>query len=182
MDALRAALDRYQPRDAEEVEDLERVRHLLDDGDAWSRTGALHVTASALVVDARDRRVLLRWHARMQRWLQVGGHADPGESDPWAIALREAQEETGLDDLAPLAPALERVPVHVVFVPVPASGDEPDHELADIRYAFATARPERSRAESAHAAVRWVGFEEARSVITEPNLLEFVARVESLLS
>ena len=35
------------------------------------------------------------------RWLQVGGHGDPGETDPLAIALREAREETGLTDLVP---------------------------------------------------------------------------------
>jgi 8-oxo-dGTP pyrophosphatase MutT (NUDIX family) len=34
-------------------------------------------------------------------WLQVGGHGDPGEGDPLAIALREAAEETGLSDLVP---------------------------------------------------------------------------------
>lgn len=182
MDELRATLDRYEPRDQQETRELERVRQLVDTTDPWSRDGALHVTASALVVDPRGRRVLLRWHARMQRWLQVGGHADPGESDPWTIAWREAREETGLDDLAPLVPALERVPVQVVIVTVPASGDEPAHEHADIRYVFATDSPERSRAESPEATVRWVDFEEARVVVTEPNLLEFIDRVERLLS
>jgi 8-oxo-dGTP pyrophosphatase MutT (NUDIX family) len=179
---LRAALGRYHPRDEREAADVDRVWRLVDGGDPWSRARPLHVTASALVVDPASRHVLLRWHVWMQRWMQVGGHADPGESDPWAIALREAREETGHDDLAPLAPALERVPVQIVVVPVPAGGDEPAHEHADIRYVLATAGPERSRAESPDATVRWVDFDEARAVITEPNLLEFVARVECLLS
>ena len=72
--------------------------------------------------------------------------------------------------------------MQVVVVPVPAGGDEPAHEHADIRYALATSTPERSRAESADATLRWVGLDEARTVITEPNLLEFVARVEQLVS
>jgi len=182
VDELRALLDAYRPHDSREAADVDRVRRLVDDGDPWSRDGALHVTASALVVDPGRRLLLLRWHARMQRWLQVGGHADPGEADPWAIALREAREETGLDDLAPLSPALARVPVQIVVVDVPAGGDEPAHEHADIRYVFATARPEQSRAEYPDAAVRWLSFEEARNEITEPNLLEFVARVEELVS
>jgi 8-oxo-dGTP pyrophosphatase MutT (NUDIX family) len=178
---LRAVLDAYPPRDAGEAADLERVRRLVDDGDPWSRKGLLHVTASALVVDPAGRRVLLRWHERMQRWLQVGGHADPDETDPWEIALREAREETGLDDLAPLVPAVERRPVQVVVVDVPAGGGEPAHEHADIRYVFATARPEQLRAESPDAAVRWVDFDEARRDVTELNLLEFLARVEQLI-
>jgi 8-oxo-dGTP pyrophosphatase MutT (NUDIX family) len=181
VDALAALVHGYRPRDDIETGDVARLRRLVDDGDPWSRDGALHVTASALVVDPRRRLVLLRWHARMQRWLQVGGHADPGEIDPWEIALREAREETGLDDLAPLSQALARVPVQVVVVDVPAGGDEPAHEHVDIRYVFVTARPEHSRAESPDAAVRWLSFEAARNEISEPNLLEFVARVEALL-
>jgi len=180
VDALAALVRGYRPRGDIETRDVARLRRLVDDGDPWSRDRTLHVTASALVVDPQHR-VLLRWHARMQRWLQVGGHADPGETDPWEIALREAHEETGLDDLAPLSPALARVPVQIVVVDVPAGGNEPAHEHADIRYLFATARPERSRAESPDAAVRWLSFEEARNEISEPNLLEFVARVEAFV-
>jgi 8-oxo-dGTP pyrophosphatase MutT (NUDIX family) len=181
VDDLRSVLDGYHPSDGGEIADVDRVRHLVDGGDPWSRDGALHITASALIVDPASRRVLLRWHARLQRWMQVGGHGDPGETDPWAIALREAREETGLDDLAPLTPALERRPVQIVVVSVPAGGAEPAHEHADIRYVLATAAPERARAESSEAAVRWLGFDEARAEMTEPNLLELLDRVEQLV-
>jgi 8-oxo-dGTP pyrophosphatase MutT (NUDIX family) len=182
VDDLRSVLGRYQPRDEREAADVDRVRRLVDDGDPWSRESPLHMTASALVVDPASRHVLLRWHARMQRWMHVGGHAEPGETDPWLIASREAREETNLADLAPLTPALERVPVQIVIVPVPAGRGESTHEHADIRYALATAGPERSQAESPDATVRWVDFDEAQAEITEPNLLEFVARVERIVS
>jgi 8-oxo-dGTP pyrophosphatase MutT (NUDIX family) len=181
VDDLRSLLDGYRPRDDGEARDVDRLRGLVEHGDPWSRDGMLHVTASALVVDPARRRVLLRWHPRMQCWLQVGGHGDPGETDPWAIALREAREETGLDDLAPLTPALERRPVQIVIVPVPAGGEEPAHEHADIRYALATAAPERARAESSAAVVRWLASGEARREVTEPNLRELLERVEQLV-
>jgi 8-oxo-dGTP pyrophosphatase MutT (NUDIX family) len=181
VDALRAALDGAVPRDDGEARDVDRLLGLVDAGDPWSRESSLHVTASALVVDRASRRVLLRWHTRMQSWLQVGGHGDPGECDPWEIALREAREETGLDDLAPLTPELARQPVQIVIVPVPAGGDQAAHEHADIRYVLATNSPERSRAESPDAAVRWLEFDEARREITEPNLRELLDRVERLL-
>jgi 8-oxo-dGTP pyrophosphatase MutT (NUDIX family) len=181
VDALGAALDAYRPRDDHEAADVDRVRRLVERGDPWSRHGALHVTASALVVDPTNRRVLLRWHTRLQQWMQVGGHGDPGETDPWLIALREAREETGLQDLEPLTPTSDRVPVQIVVVPVPAGRDEPAHEHADIRYALGTNEPGRSRAESPGATVCWMDFEGARDRIREPNLLEFVDRVERLL-
>jgi 8-oxo-dGTP pyrophosphatase MutT (NUDIX family) len=57
-------------------------------------SNSIHVTGSALVVGPRG--VVLLKHKRLGFWLQPGGHVDPGES-PWAAALREAREETGLE-------------------------------------------------------------------------------------
>ena len=99
MTDVAAALRTYVSRSAREQRDVARVRALVDDADPWSRSAPLHVTGSALVVHPPTRRVLLRWHARMQAWLQVGGHGDPGETSPFSVAVREAIEETGLHDL-----------------------------------------------------------------------------------
>jgi 8-oxo-dGTP pyrophosphatase MutT (NUDIX family) len=124
-------------------------------------------------------RVLLRWHQRQHAWLQVGGHADPGETDPLAIALREAEEETGLTDLVPWPDAQLR---HVVIVPVPASGREPAHEHADLRFVLATRTPDAARAETPDAPLRWLSPREAREISAEANLQETVSRAEWLLA
>ena len=156
--ALEAALDGHRPVSPQETADMGRVRALLGGADPWSRDIPLHVTASALVLHPPSGRVLLRWHERMQSWLQVGGHADPGEDDPAAIARREGEEETGLTDLTPFPdPAADRL-VHVVVVPVPAGRGEPAHEHADLRYLFKTATPDGVVPESATAGLRWEKF------------------------
>jgi 8-oxo-dGTP pyrophosphatase MutT (NUDIX family) len=170
-------LDEYESRSAEEAADLLRMRALIATGDPWSRAVPLHITGSALIVHVATRRVLLRWHDRQQAWLQVGGHADPGEIDPFAVAQREATEETGLQDLRALQPD----PVQVVIVPVPAGRGEPAHEHADIRYAFATATPDLAVAESDNAKLAWLTFDEARARTSEANLRECLRRVEALL-
>src|SRR5262245_37789128 len=132
VNAVTQMLSDYRPQDAAEVADVARIRALLDAvEDPWTRAIPLHVTASALIGHPDSRRVLLRWHARRQAWLQVGGHGDPGEADPLDIALREGAEETGLADLAPWP---HQDLVHAVIVPVPAKGDEPAHEHADLRF------------------------------------------------
>ena len=181
MDPLRAALTAFEPDGADEARDVDRLRALVDVGDAWSRDLPLHATASALIVHPPTRRVLLRHHARMGGWFQVGGHGDPGEADPWAIALREAAEETGLADLHAATPALERRPVQVVVVSVPAAKGEPDHEHADLRYVLATDTPDAVRAEAPDAPVRWFTFAEARAVVDEDNLRTFLDRAEAVL-
>ena len=68
--------------------------------DCCERTLAIgHFTGSAWLVSADGQRVLLTHHRKLHRWLQLGGHAD-GEGDLAAVALREAQEESGLGGLS----------------------------------------------------------------------------------
>jgi 8-oxo-dGTP pyrophosphatase MutT (NUDIX family)/SAM-dependent methyltransferase len=172
-------LDKYRPLTLAEAADVERIRALCRTAaDPWQRSAALHLTASAVIVHPESGTVLLRWHQRLQSWLQVGGHADPGEHDPLAIALREAAEETGLDDLVPWPDDQLR---HVVIVPVPAADDEPAHEHADVRFVFRTANPERARAERPGAPVRWLPLDEARQLVAPNNLAETLDRIGQLL-
>jgi 8-oxo-dGTP pyrophosphatase MutT (NUDIX family) len=178
--ALLAALDAFSPRSADEARDVAQVRDLAGKDDPWSRSTPLHLTASALVVHPPTRRVLLRWHERMQSWLQVGGHGAPGEHDPYAIALREAEEETGLYDLIPWpgpTPAL----LQVVIVPVPPGKGEPAHQHADLRYALATAEPDRAAPELEGADVAWLGLDEAIERVVEENLRICLGRIGELL-
>jgi 8-oxo-dGTP pyrophosphatase MutT (NUDIX family) len=172
------ALAGYRPLSDVEAADLERIRALAAAGDPWRRSSPLHVTVSAIVVHPPTARILLRWHAREQAWLHIGGHADPGETDPLAIALREGSEETGLDDLVPWPDAAV---VHVVVVPVTATAGEAAHEHADVRFVLATGRPEQARPEKPGADLRWLSIEESYAATREANLRETLARVELLL-
>jgi 8-oxo-dGTP pyrophosphatase MutT (NUDIX family) len=179
---LVAVLDRYQPRSEQEVADVERIRQAASRGEAWARSTPLHATGSALIVHPETKRVLLRWHERMQAWLQVGGHADPGETDPFLIALREAQEETGLRDLAAWPDRKQATLVQVVVVPVPAGKGEPPHHHADLRYVLATATPDKATPETETAYLRWLYLEEALQNIAEENLRICLVRIGEMLT
>ena len=179
MAELTARLDRYRPDGGAETADIQRVRALLETGgDPYRRDLSLHVTASALIVHPPTGRVLLRWHQRQQAWLQVGGHGDPGETDPLAVVAREAEEETGLIDLVPWPDAEIK---QVVIVNVPPGKGEPAHQHADVRFFMATNVPDAIRAENAQAQLRWLTLPEARDTTSEPNLREALARIEPLL-
>jgi 8-oxo-dGTP pyrophosphatase MutT (NUDIX family) len=176
---LRRLLGAYAAEGSVEAGDVARLRAALDT-DVRSRSTALHVTASALVVHPASRRVLLRWHERMQRWMQVGGHFDPGEVDPLVVALREAAEETGLTDLE-TAPATHGAPVQIAVVPVTAGRGEPAHEHADIRYVFVTDDPDAVVPETGGARLRWLGFGDAEAEVGEDNLRELIRRAQRRL-
>jgi len=87
-----------------------------------------HFTGSAWLVSADGERVLLTHHRKLGRWLQLGGHAD-GDRDLARVALREAEEESGLRDLV-VEPRIFDLDRHLI----PARGDEPAHWHYDVRY------------------------------------------------
>jgi 8-oxo-dGTP pyrophosphatase MutT (NUDIX family) len=163
-----------------EAADVARMRRLAaGERDPWLRSLPLHFTASALIVHPPTGRILLRWHQRQQRWLQVGGHADAGESAPLAIALREAAEESGLRDLAPWPDDALR---HLVVCQVAPGKGEPAHEHADLRYFVATARPDDIVPENPDAPLRWLTLDEARALVGANNLQVTIDRLAAAIA
>jgi 8-oxo-dGTP pyrophosphatase MutT (NUDIX family) len=180
-DPLLDALAAHEPADEAESVDLARTLAVVETSpDPWSRD------------------LPLRWHAKQELWLQVGGHGDPGERDPWLIALREAEEETGLPDLTPLLPPsvlgmeternalgfhTENEEVGVLFqvtvVPVKAAKGEPPHEHADLRYLLQTQRPDDAPAEREGVALRWFTVDDALALADE-GLARLLRRVPGL--
>ena len=176
---VRRLLDGYAARTPEEAADLARMRQLAGRHDPWTRASLLHFTGSAFVVHPPTARVLLRWHARQEAWLQVGGHADPGEADALVVAGREAREETALADLVPWpGTAL----LHAVIVPVPANATEPRHEHADLRFVLATATPAAARPEQESGRLRWLAIPDAVALTTEANVRESLRRIAELFA
>jgi 8-oxo-dGTP pyrophosphatase MutT (NUDIX family) len=175
-----AELAAYVPRSEDEAADVARVRALAAAGDPFGRAQPVHVTGSALVVHPPTCRVLLRWHERMGSWLHLGGHVDPGETGPLTAARREAEEESGLRDLAPWPERAHPAILQVVVVPVPAGRGEPPHEHADVRYVLATATPDAAVPERPSAPLRWVPLADAHELVDEENLREALARLAAL--
>jgi 8-oxo-dGTP pyrophosphatase MutT (NUDIX family) len=139
---LRAAVAHHHPRDEREAASRVRMLAELDrlprpfDEDA-DRT---HVTASGIVVGPAG--VVLHCHRRLGRWMQPGGHIDPGET-PEAAVVRECVEETGLPVAHPAGgPVLLHLDVHAAashlhldlryllvapdLPPAPGPGESPD--------------------------------------------------------
>lgn len=128
--SLVAELAAYARRWPDEAEAAAQFAALLDDHhDPYLRERvAGHFTASCWLVDRTGTRVLLTHHRKLQRWLQLGGHAD-GDRDLPQVALREAQEESGLGGLR-----VERELFDIDRHWIPERGDVAGHWHFDARY------------------------------------------------
>jgi 8-oxo-dGTP pyrophosphatase MutT (NUDIX family) len=143
---------------------VERHPHPFD-----RRIAEGHLTGSAVVVSAPGDRVLLLHHRKLGRWLQPGGHAEPGERDGEVVALREAREETGIEGLA-LHPSAPR-PLDVDVHPIPARRDEPAHRHLDLRYLVVAPAGATLRRQAAEArALRWFTWDELAALALDPGL------------
>ena len=87
-----------------------------------------HFTGSSWLVSGDGRRVLLTHHRKLGRWLQLGGHAD-GDEDLARVALREAEEESGLRGLR-VEPEIFDLDRHWI----PQRREVPGHWHYDVRF------------------------------------------------
>ena len=90
-----------------------------------------HITGSAWIIDETKQYTLLTHHAKLNKWLQTGGHAD-GDENVLNVALREAEEESGLKNFKLLQPTIFDLDIHLI----PERKDFPQHFHYDIRFLF----------------------------------------------
>ena len=165
---LLTLLKRHQPFDEEESTMLEQtIQFVRNNNDCFERHLTIgHVTGSAWIVSPDRREVVLLHHAKLDRWFQPGGHAD-GDSDILRVALREAEEETGLRDIKVVSPAIFDIDVHMI----PARVSEPEHIHYDIRFLLeaSTGQPFIQTRETKE--VRWVDVSEIAVLTTEKSII-----------
>jgi 8-oxo-dGTP pyrophosphatase MutT (NUDIX family) len=125
-----------------------------------------HITGSAWIVNKQRTKVLLVHHAKLNRWLQPGGHAD-GEEDVLNVALREAEEETGVKNFNVLSHHIFDLDIHTI----PTRKDFPRHEHYDIRYLIeATDTDPVIVSEESHD-VKWISLKQLADFNDEPSIL-----------
>lgn len=126
-------LESYNPEYPEEKEFRVRfLKFIRNHADCFERSLQIgHLTGSAWIINSSGNRFLLTHHYKLDKWLQLGGHAD-GETNIRHVAMKEAKEESGLQGIELVSPAIFDIDIHTI----PARKNEPEHLHYDIRYLF----------------------------------------------
>ena len=169
MDTLFAQLQNYRQQWPQES-DAGHFEAFLGQGQRVFFREALegHFTGSAWLVSADGERVLLTHHRKLGRWLQLGGHAD-GDTNLARVALREAEEESGLVDLS-----VEAAPFDLDRHRIPARGEEPEHWHYDVRYVVRAGANENYVINEESNALAWRSI---REIAEDPSADASLARM-----
>ena len=166
-------LTNYLIENPQETEIINRFKAFVSRyEDCFERSQlAGHVTGSAWVVNEAGTHVLLTHHKKLNKWFQLGGHAD-GESNILKAAMIEVAEESGLEAFEPISEAIFDVDIHAI----PARGEEPEHFHYDVRFAVrATGSDEYSVSEESHD-LSWVSIDNIEDYTQEASMLRMARK------
>lgn len=164
----------YIPKDAREESEKREILTLMErEGDRLllRECSYAHMTASSVIVNRERTKMLMAFHKIYQSWAWTGGHAD-GDGDFEAVARREAQEETGIQNLKKLgagAASLEVLPVwaHQKHGQMVAS-----HLHLNISYLFEADDTLPLRiAEDENSAVGWIPIAQLEEYVREKDMM-----------
>jgi 8-oxo-dGTP pyrophosphatase MutT (NUDIX family) len=172
-------LTAYDSGFAEEKLFTGQFMELLQHPDAFERHHLPgHITGSSWILDESRQFVLLVHHGTLNRWLQPGGHAD-GEENVLNVALREAEEETGVKHFRLLQQKIFDLDIH----PIPARAGFPDHLHYDIRFLVQADKNEKLIVSDESHDVAWIAIDRLGDLTNNnQSIMRMAKKVHMLIS
>jgi 8-oxo-dGTP pyrophosphatase MutT (NUDIX family) len=124
-----------------------------------------HITGSSWLLDNTGDKALLMHHRKLDKWLSLGGHAD-GDSDILAVAIKEAQEESGIESIEPIMISIFDIDINEI----PAYGSVKAHLHYDVRFLLKVTSDDNVKINSESNELRWIGKNRDELCSTEPSV------------
>lgn len=169
-------LKAYEPYNEQEMRDKAVMIKLLEkEEDVFTRENqTAHFTASSWLVNKEHTKVLMIYHNIYDSWAWTGGHAD-GEEDLLAVAMKEAQEETGVKNLTVVNEAIFSIEILTVDGHVKRGAYVPSHLHLNVTYLLEADEAEILQIkEDENSGVEWFSLEEALERCSEPWMIQWV--------
>ncbi len=183
-------LKRYLAAHPDEASCVARVRTLIESRTSCFERSCLpgHITASAWILSPDRRHFLLTHHKKLGRWLQLGGHAD-GDPNVFRVALREAQEESGMTRFGAVSPAWAGsgpealgLPIDVDVHVIPSRPGEPEHEHHDVRFLLVAEPDQPLRISDESNDLAWHALHRLAEIAGDESVLRLASKAHARLS
>ena len=169
-------IEKYEPFNEMEEREKELIlRALRREENVFSRENSLcHMTASAWISSPDRTKVLMAYHNIYDSWSWLGGHAD-GDTDLLRVALKEAEEESGLSKVKPLMQDIFSLEVLTVDGHMKKGKYVSSHLHLNVTYLLEADDRETVHAkEDENTGVRWFSPEDAVAASSEPWFREHI--------
>ena len=175
---LKQLLTNYQPSDSSEIIAKKDMLIFLESYPDWFERSCMpgHFTASAWLLNQAGNKALLMYHAKLQLWVQLGGHCD-GNFDPLQVALKEAQEESGIENIIAVSPEIFDLDIHKI----PARKDELEHLHYDVRFLLQVASDEQLMANHESEELVWFDRDKSKLPTSERSVVRMFDKTTSLI-
>ena len=146
-------LEDYHPISQDEQSYKKRMlEFVLQHEDCFERSLVIgHITASAWLLNKNHTHALLLHHAKLDKWFQLGGHCD-GNPNVLEVAIKEAQEESGIMGIEPLSSSIFDIDIHLI----PENKKEKEHYHYDVRFLLHAMSDEDIVQNSESKELRWI--------------------------
>lgn len=175
---LMKQLQAFTPFNQQELKDKEILLRQLDtQPDIFLRSNnAMHMSASAWVVNPERTKVLMAYHNIYHSWSWLGGHAD-GQEDLLLVAVREVMEESGVSHVKPVTDEIFSVEVLTVDGHEKNGEYVSSHLHLNVTYLLESKEEERLQMKpDENSGVAWFGLEEAVAASAESWFKERIYR------
>lgn len=136
-----------------------------------------HFTGSGWIVSPDKRKILMTHHKIINKWLQLGGHAD-GEGDLLKVALRESIEESGFREFKVLNETIFDLDIHKI----PKTDSEISHFHYDVRFLLEADLSKESIVVSNESYdVAWIPIEGVLELNPETSIRRMIEKTKTLL-
>jgi 8-oxo-dGTP pyrophosphatase MutT (NUDIX family) len=162
-------LDNYYPTYPEEIVFKQQmIEFIQEHADCFERSLTIgHITASAWLVNKDGKKALLMHHMKLDKWFQLGGHCD-GNPDVLAVAIKEAQEESGIMGIVPVSHQIFDIDIHLI--PANSRGEKA-HYHYDVRFVLQVTSDEDVVQNRESKELRWITKDPASLPTRQPSLL-----------
>ena len=134
-----------------------------------------HITASAWILSKDRTKALLMHHTKLNKWFQLGGHCD-GNSNVLEVAIKEAQEESGIINIEPISQSIFDIDIH----PIPENKKEKAHYHYDVRFLLQVTSDEKTNQNRESKELRWISQNKADLPTDNPSILRMFNKWISL--